>query len=59
MSLPLVLVNAPVVCAFVLGELWAGGFALGGVSVDWTVDRTTGIDATPCERVSRPGAICK
>ena len=53
------LVNVPVVCASALEELWAGGFASGGVSVDWTVDRTTGIDASPRERVSRPGAICK
>ena len=45
--------------AYALEELWAGGFASGGVSVDWTIDRTTGIDASPRERVSRPGAICK
>ena len=37
-----------------LEELWAGGFASRGVSVDWI----TGIDASPRERVSRPGAIC-
>ena len=32
----------------------AGGFASGGVPVDWT----TGINASPRERVSRPSAIC-
>ena len=53
------LVNKLVVYAFALEELWAGGFALGGVSVDWTVDRTTRIDFSPRERVSRPGTICK
>ena len=53
------LVNVPVVCAFALEELWVGGFASGGVFVNWTVDRTTGIDASPHERVCRPGAICK
>ena len=53
------LVNASVVCASELEELWAGGFALGGVSVDWTVDRTTGINASPREHVSHPSAICK
>ena len=53
------LVNTPIVCASELEELWARGFALGGVSVDWTVDRTTGIDASPRERVSHPSAICK
>ena len=53
------LVNVPVVCASALEELWAGGFASKGVSVNWTVDRTTGVDASPRERVSRPGAICK
>ena len=53
------LVNVPVVCASELKELWVGGFASGGVSVDWTVDRTTGINASPRERVSHPSAICK
>ena len=53
------LVNAPVVCASALEELWARGFASGGVSVDWTVDQTTGIDVSPRERVSHPGVICK
>ena len=52
------LVNALVVCASTLEELWTGGFASGGVSVDWTVDWTTGIDALPCEHVSRPDVIC-
>ena len=52
------LVNALVACAYVLEELWAEGFALGGVFVDWIVDWTIGIDASPRERVSRPGAIC-
>ena len=51
------LVNAPVVCASALEELWAGGFASGGVSVDWTIDQITGIDASPRERVSRLGNI--
>ena len=31
MQLPVVLVNVSVVCASVLEELWAGGFASGGV----------------------------
>ena len=53
------LVNVPVVCAFALEELWAGGFASGGVSVDWTVDQTIGIDVSPRKHVSSPGAICK
>ena len=53
------LVNASVVYASALEELWAGGFASGGVSVDWTIDQITGIDASPRERVSRLGAICK
>ena len=53
------IVNVTVVCAFALEELWAGGFASGGVSVDWTVDQTTGTDASPREHVSRPGAIYK
>ena len=52
------LVNVPVVCASVLEELWARGFASRGVSIDWIVDWTTGIDASPRERVSRSGAIC-
>ena len=52
------LVNASVVCASALEEFWMGGFASGGVSIDWTVDWTTGIDASLCERVSHPGAIC-
>ena len=49
------LVNVPIACASILEELWAGGFASGGVFVDWT----TGIDASPRERVSHPSAICK
>ena len=53
------LVNALVVYASVLEELWVGGFASRGVFVDWTVDQTTEIDASPHERVCRPGAICK
>ena len=53
------LVNALVVSASALEELWGGGFASGGVSIDWTLDRTTGIDASPREHVSRPGAIYK
>ena len=53
------LVNASVVYASALEKLWARGFASGGVSVDWTIDRITGIDASPRERVSRLGAICK
>ena len=48
------LVNASVVCASTLEELWTGEFALRAVSVDWTI----GIDASPHECVSRPGAIC-
>ena len=52
------LVNASVVCAFALEEFCMGGFASGGVSVDWTVDWITGINASPREHVSRPGAIC-
>ena len=48
------LVNAPVVCASTLEELWAGGFTLGGVFVDWA----TKIDVSHRKRVSRPGAIC-
>ena len=47
------LVNAPVACVSALEELWAEGFASGGVSIDWT----TRIDASPHERVSHPGAI--
>ena len=53
------LVNAPVVCASALEELWAGGFASEGVSIDWIVDRTTEIDASPRERISHPDAIYK
>ena len=53
------LVNASVVYASALEELWVGGFASGGVSVDWTIDQITEIDASPRERVSRLGAICK
>ena len=48
------LVNSLVVCASALEELWVEEFASGGISVDWT----TGIDASPHERISRPGAIC-
>ena len=39
--------------ASALEELWAGGFALRGVSVNWTI----GIDASPHKRVSRPDVI--
>ena len=53
------LVNALVVCASALEELWTGGLASGGVSIDWTVDWTTRINASPRECVSHPGAICK
>ena len=52
------LVNALVVYISALEELWVGGFALGGVFVYWTVDWTTGIDVSPREHVSHPGAIC-
>ena len=48
------LVNVLVACASVLEELWAGGFASGGVFIDWT----TGIDASPRERVCHPRTIC-
>ena len=48
------LVNVLVVCASALGELWAGGFASGGVYVDWTTE----IDASSRERISRPSVIC-
>ena len=58
MQLPVVLINVLVVCTSALEELWVGGFFLGGVSVDWTIDWTTKIDASPRERVSHPGAIC-
>ena len=51
------LVNVLVVCASALEELWAGGFASEGVSIDWTVDWTIGIDALPRNRVSHLGAI--
>ena len=47
------LVNVPVVCASALEELCTGGFDSRAVSVDWT----TGIDASPHECISRPGAI--
>ena len=50
------LVNASV--ASTLEELWTRGFASGGVSIDWIVDWTTKIVASPREHVSRPGAIC-
>ena len=48
------LVNAPAAYTSALEELWAGGFASGGVSIDWTTE----INALPHVRVSRPGAIC-
>ena len=51
------LVNAPIACTSTLEEIWMGRFASGGVSVDWTVDWTIGIDVSPRERVSRLGAI--
>ena len=51
------LVNAPVAYASTLEELCAGGFALRGVLVDWTVNWTTRIDALPRECVSHPSAF--
>ena len=52
------LANVPIAYASTLIELWAGGFSLGGVPVDWTVDWITEINASRREHVSRPSAIC-